>query len=239
MKAFLIVLALLSSSLAAVFFMIESPHEKVKTFHSKQQETLRESINNNLVFIRRITKEADMQQADLFKENSIRLLAKMKDYGSLGGDFILKYSRLNDIVTDTIHFMRDQPTLSNKIIKTKQETETFNKKLKSIGLAELNYNWHGAQKSYNKFSREPDKIQFKNYEHHLKLSKNIITELYLEDEDEEYLLSYLDGHYTTSISLYHVYNQVGFDRICDIKPLVYTIKNHMQLNTHTFEKQVL
>jgi len=240
MKPFVILLSILSASLFAAFLMIDSPKQTADTSADKQIETLDKSIDNNLGLIRRITKEADMKQVKLFQNNSAYLLDQMKMNANYDKNFVNNYAMLNDIVNDTIHCMQTgKSSISEQIKKTKKETQRFEKKIKSIGLAELNNSWHAMQKHNHQFLREPSNAKFQEYQENVNLSKNIITELYLEDEDEEYLFAYLDQHLKTSTALYDVYSRVGLERIREIKPLSYAIKQHIQLNNHLFKKAVL
>jgi hypothetical protein len=220
--------------------MIDNPKQTADTSANKQIETLDKRIDNNLGLIRRITKEADMRQVKLFQDSYAYLLDQMKMNANYDKSFVNNYAMLNDIVNDTIHCIQTgRSSISEQIQKTKKETQRFEKKIKSIGLAELNNSWHAMQKYNHQFLREPSNAKFQEYQENVNLSKNIITELYLEDEDEEYLFEYLDQHLQASTALYDIYTRVGLERMREIKPLTYAIKEHMQLNRHLFKKTVL
>jgi hypothetical protein len=238
MKPFVILLSILSASLFAAFLMIDNPKQTADTSANKQIETLDKSIDNNLGLIRRITKEADMRQVKLFQDSYAYLLDQMKMNANYDKSFVNNYAMLNDIVNDTIHCIQTgRSSISEQIQKTKKETQRFEKKIKSIGLAELNNSWHAMQKYNHQFLREPSNAKFQEYQENVNLSKNIITELYLEDE--EYLFEYLDQHLQASTALHDIYTRVGLERMREIKPLTYAIKEHMQLNRHLFKKTVL
>jgi hypothetical protein len=240
MKPFVILLIMLSASLFATLLMIKSPKQTTNTSIDKQEETFDKSIDNNLGLIRRITKEADMNQVKLFQKNSIYLLDHMNMNRNYDKNFVDNYAMLNEIVNDTIRCIQTSRTsISAQILKTKKESRHFKKKIKSIGLAELNNSWHDMQKNNHQFLREPSNEKFQEYEENFNRAKTIITELYLEDEDEEYLFAYLDQHRHATAALYEVYTRVGLDRVREIKPLTYAIKEHMQLNRHLFKKTAL
>ena len=231
---------MLSASLFAAFLMIDSPNQLAHTSADKQVETLDKRIDKNLGLIRRITKEADMQQVKLFQDSSAYLLDQMRKNANYDKGFVDNYAMLKEIVNDTINCMQTaRSSISEQVQKTKKETRHFEKKIKSIGLAELNNSLHAMQKNNHQFFREPSKAKFQEYIEELSRSKRIITELYLEDEDEEYLFSYLDQHLEASTALYDVYSRVGLERIREIKPLTYAIKEHIQLNRHLFTEIVL
>ncbi len=231
---------MLSASLFAAFLMINSPKQTAVISSNTKTHTLDKSIDNNLALIRRITKEAAMDQVKLFQDNSAYLLDQMRAERSYDKKFVDNYAMLNSIVNDTIHYMQtDRSNIAMQILAIKQETLHFEKKVKSIGLAELNNSLHAMQKNNHQFLRAPSEAKFQQYRKDLSHAKSIITELYLKDEDEEYLFTYLDQHRKASAALHDVYSRVGFERMREIKPLTYAIKEHIQLNRHLFKKVVL
>jgi hypothetical protein len=239
-KTFVFLLSLVSASLFAAIMMVDKQEQTTGISDKVQVETLDKSIDNNLGLIRRITKEADMQQVKVFQDNAAYLLEQMKSDTRFDRTFVENYAMLNDIVNDTIHSIQAGRTeISIQILKTKKETQRFEKKLKSIGLAELNSSWHAMQKNNHQFLREPSNAKFEAYKQNVSRSKNIIAELYLDDEDEAYLFAYLDQHLKASAALYTVYTRVGLERMRKIKPLTYAIKEHINLNIYRFKKVVL
>jgi hypothetical protein len=240
MKPFVILLSVISTSFFAAFLMIGFPQQTADATADNHLETLDKSIDDNLGLIRRITKEADMDQVKRFQENSAYLLEHMKMNRDYDKSFVDNYALLNDIVNDAIHCMQtEQSSIHTQILKTKKETQKFEKKIKSIGLAELNNSWHAMQKNRHQFLREPSNTKFQEYQANFSHSKGIIAELYLDDEDEAYLFAYLEHHRHTTAVLYEVYTHVGLDRMREIKPLTYAIKEHIQLNRHLFKRTVL
>lgn len=231
---------MLSASLFAAFLIIDSPKQTAGTSSSVKIHTLDKGIDNNLGLIRRITKEADMNQVKLYQDNAAYLLEQIKTDRSYDKNFVDNYAMLNSIINDTIHYMQtDRSDIAMQLLTIKKETLRFEKKIKSIGLAELNSSLHAMQKNNHQFLREPSQAKFQQYTQNLNRAKEIITELYLEDEDEGYLFTYLDHHLKASTALYNVYSRVGLERMREIKPLSYAIKEHIQLNRHLFKKAVL
>ena len=241
MKTFFIVLILISSALAAIFMNIESPQEKIqKNVSEKESSTLQARINQNLSLMRRITKEADIKQSYLFKLNSDFLMQALEGKPFLSKEFIGEYEELNNIVNQTAQSIQtNTPHLYQDIHIMEAHIEKFDKKIKSIGLSELKINWYAMQKSYRQFLREPNVHELKNYQSKLIQTKKIITELYLDDEDETYLFEFLARHNDVFTSFDIVYKDVGLQRIHKLKPLMYALKEEMQLNPSLFKEPLL
>lgn len=229
MKMFFIILILITSVLTSILLAINSPIENRSTQEFLPDQSLDKLIHKDLEQVRRITKDGDISAFDI---SSIKnLQKKIIDQPLISESFLKDYSNLNDIIQDTVSSIRDsEPRLSKQISKAKENTLKFQKKLKSIGLSELNISWRSNQKIYRNFLRRPEDKLYKNFQSNIREMKLIISELYLEDDDEAYLFSILDHYKLTIRAQYHVYQDVGFKRIKQIKPLVYSLKEQIQLN---------
>jgi len=229
MKTFVVILALVTSALAALFFTLDTPTQDKSPLHAPVQSSLYSKINDNFDLVRRITKEGDISEANNFKADSLRLINEIKRKSLFSKKFVRDYTRLHFIINDTARAIRRHDNiLYTHLLKTKDRMKNFEKKLKSIGLSELNKNWRLTQKVFHQFHRHPSEEKLKAYYQHLEVTKTIITELYLDDDQEEYLFAYLDEHYKAFTALYEVYSEVGFYRINELKPLMYGIKEQME-----------
>lgn len=232
MKIFVVILILVTSALAALFFTLDKPNEHKSPLQSPVQKTLYSKINDNFNLVRRISKEGDISEIRSFKTDSVRLLSEIKRKSLFSEKFVQDYAKLHSITNDTAHSIRvHDDMLYTHMLKTKDRRQNFEKKIKSIGLGELNKSWRITQKLFHQFHRKPSEEKYLTYLKHLEETKNIITELYLDDDQEEYLYSYLEEHNKALNSLYEVYNDVGFHRINELKPLMYGLKEQMGFQT--------
>lgn len=232
MKIFLIILILVTSALATLFFTLDKPNEHKSPLQAPVQKSLYSKINDNFNLARRISKEGDISEIRSFKTDSVRLLSEIRRKSIFSEKFVQDYAKLHSIVNDTAYSIRlHDDILYTHMLKTKDRMQNFEKKIKSIGLSELNKSWRITQKLFHQFHRKPSEEKFLTYLKHLQETTNIITELYLDDEQEEYLYSYLKEHHKALNSLYEVYNDVGFHRINELKPLIYGLKEQMEFKT--------
>ncbi len=236
MKTLVIILVLVTSALAALFFTLDTPTEEKAPSYAPKQKLLYSKIDDNFDLVRRISKEGDISEAKNFKRDSLRLINEIKRKSLFSEKFVQDYTRLHFIINDTAHAIHEHDdVLYMHLLKTKDRMENFEKKLKSIGLGELNKNWRITQKLFHQFHRKPSDEKYKKYLQHLDMTKTIITELYLDDDQEEYLFSYLDEHHNAFHALYEVYNDVGFYRINELKPLIYGLKEQMEFNRAQYD----
>ncbi len=238
MKIFLIIFAFISSAVAAIVFNMQLLQEiKQENVSKKELVNIADRVHENLSLMRAITKEADIQDLHKFQLQSDSLLQEIKDRPLISDAFKQDYSKLYTIVNQTaLAIQKKHPDLFQKRIRIKEQAETFDKKLKSIGLPELKTSWHEMQKLYHQFMREPYAEVFKSYQLKRDQIKLIITELYLDDPDEAQLFSFLDQHNEVLSAFYLVYNDVGLAHICELKPLIYSLKEKLQFNKIIFNE---
>jgi hypothetical protein len=238
MKIFLIIFAFISSAVAAIVFNMQLLQEiEQKDVSKKEFVHITDRIHQNLSLMRSITKEADVQDIHGFQLHSESLLQEIDGLSAISDQFKQDYLKLYTIVNQTaLSIQKRHPDLSQKRIRVKEQTATFDKKLKSIGLPELKTNWYEMQKLYHQFMREPYAEVFKSYRLKQDQTKRIITELYLDDPDEAQLFSFLDQHNEMLSAFHMVYNDVGLAQICELKPLMYGLKEKLQFNETVFNE---
>lgn len=238
MKTFVVILILVTSALAVLLFTLDMPKKDESPVKIPLQRSLYSKINDNLYLVRRISKEGDISEARSFKTESLQLISEIEKKSLFSKAFIQDYTRLLSLIDDTAHSIRTHNNvLYTHLLKTKDRMENFEKKIKSIGLSELNKSWRLTQKLFHQFHRDPTQETFQSYLNQYKETKTIITELYLDDDQEEYLFSYLEEHHKAFNALHEVYKDVGFHRIHDLKPLIYGLKEEMQLRSHQLDSR--
>lgn len=238
MKIFLIIFAFISSAVAAIVFNMQLLQEiEQENVPKKEFVHITDRIHQNLSLMRSITKEADVQDIHRFQLHSESLLKEIDGLSAISDEFKQDYTKLYAIVNQTaLSIQKKYPDLSQKRIRVKEEAKIFDKKLKSIGLPELKTSWYEMQKLYHQFMREPYAEVFKNYRLKRDQTKLMITELYLDDPDEAQLFSFLDQHNEVLSAFHTVYNDVGLAQICELKPLIYGLKEKLQFNETVFNE---
>lgn len=233
MKTFIVILIFVTSALAALLFTLDIPKTDVSPAKTPVQNSLYFKINETFSLVRRISKEGDISQIRSFKAESLQLISEIERKSLFSKEFVQDYTRLISIINDTAQSIHEHDdVLYTHLLKTKDRMQNFEKKIKSIGLSELNKSWRLTQKLFHDFHRDPREEKFQTYLKQYQEMKTIITELYLDDDKEAYLFSYLEEHHKAFNALYAVYNDVGFHRIHDLKPLMYGIKAQMELQGH-------
>lgn len=239
MKVFFILLILITSVLSALFLNLNHNELETATDVSQTRFSLKDKFNDNFSIIKYITKDAEIQKASKFEFDSFNLIQKVKENSQIPQDFIQDYDELTSIINKTSRSIKTKkPTLSREIVEMDESLETYNNKIKSIGLIELSQNWRDMQKLYKKILRQPYESDFREYELKNAQAKQIITELYLEDNEERYLFSFIEKHKSVLSGFEQVYTDVGLKNIRDIKPLVYTLKEHMQKHENIFDQAI-
>jgi hypothetical protein len=104
----------------------------------------------------------------------------------------------------------------------------FNEKLSSIGYRPLLNLWYELSKTKSKFIRRPSQKLQKEFYKNYKLMLISISELYLDEEIEEPLFSYLENYKTHFDELSMGYESIGYKDVKSIKPLSYKIKAKME-----------
>ena len=203
MKTFLIIFIIVSSALSAIFLNTqESLQDKPIKQTKSQPQTLKSQVNENLNLVRSISKEGNLTQALLFQTSSSQIQKILQDKNKISDKFIHKYEQVQQTVNALAqNIALNHPKLSINIQTMNQKQTKFDKKIKSIGLAELKKSWTDAKKAYQYYLRNPNDNTYKKYEKNYTTSKAIITELYLDDEDEEYLFDYLAKQYFVRLDI--------------------------------------
>lgn len=236
MKKFIIIVVLLSLALAAVFFTLTPPQQNSSPINSvKESDSFAQKINQHLKLIHRITKNSDLQDSELFRHDCAHLMKEVRDRPLLSKNIEKEYSALIKIVDKTISSIEiKRPHLRNQIECMEDNLKTFNKKIKSIALFKLQNNCTKIQKKYYHYLRQPYEDAFQSYKQIFIDTKQIITELYLDEDDEDVLFAFLDQQYVVLEGFHLIYRDVGLENIRNIKPLTYRLKEEVQLHPSYF-----
>jgi hypothetical protein len=105
----------------------------------------------------------------------------------------------------------------------------FNKKLGSIGLAELLKEWRELSRIKNRFVKKPSRSLAEQFGQTWTSVTIMITELYLDEEMEEPLFDYLERYKAYFSELSRAYETVGYRDVAGLKPLSYKIKMQLQM----------
>ena len=133
------------------------------------------------------------------------------------------------IINDIYKKMHQKAPEFNKHYKNSiRELENFNKKLSSIGYRPLLKTWHKLSKIKARFIKKPSKKLEKKFNENYNLITNYITELYLDEEIEEPMFSYLKNYKIHFDEINIAYKSVEYENIKKIKPLSYRIKAKME-----------
>jgi|GEM_PF-1978613 len=105
----------------------------------------------------------------------------------------------------------------------------FNKKISSIGLSELSENWQELSTIKNRFVKKPSQQLEKEFDEKWSVVVITITELYLDDEMEEPLFTYLNNYKAYFKEMNSAYSSAQYSNVNKVKPLSYKIKSQLEL----------
>jgi hypothetical protein len=121
------------------------------------------------------------------------------------------------------------PDLNDNYRRVIKGLQKFNKKLASIGLAELLRDWRELSRIKNRFVKKPNSKYVKQFDEKWTAVTVTITELYLDEEIEAPLFAYLDHYKAYFQQLNAAYKRAGYREVVKLKPLSYKIKMQLQL----------
>jgi hypothetical protein len=101
--------------------------------------------------------------------------------------------------------------------------------MSSIGLYALISRWRELSAIKNSFVKKPNPALEKKFDNIHNEIVVTITELYLDDEAESFLLGYLDNYKLYFKEITVAYAKANYDKINELKPLSYKIKAELEL----------
>ncbi|MFA5233806.1 MAG: hypothetical protein WC390_05330 [Sulfurimonas sp.] len=134
-------------------------------------------------------------------------------------------------IVDTIskNLQKEAPKLKNHYSNTITNLDSFNKKISSIGLYALSSRWRELSSIKNNFVKKPNSALEKKFDNIWSEVVVTITELYLDDEAETFLLDYLENYKLYFKEITVAYSKTNYDKINKLKPLSYKIKAELEI----------
>jgi hypothetical protein len=159
----------------------------------------------------------ELQEANIPKDEKAQLQQNLQEYLAL----------INDI---THALQKNAPLLNAHYNETIKGLNKFNKKIASIGFGDLTSKWMRLSRLKNNFLKKPTQHTEKEFYDTYNAIVVTLTELYLDEEIETPMLSYLEEYksYFTQIAL--SYQNINYNKITNIKPLCYKIKAQLEFS---------
>ncbi|MDQ1244236.1 MAG: hypothetical protein QG565_576 [Campylobacterota bacterium] len=134
-------------------------------------------------------------------------------------------------IVDTIskNLQTDAPGLKSHYNNTIANLDPFNKKISSIGLYALSSRWRDLSSIKNNFVKNPNSALEKKFDNIWNEVVVTITELYLDDEAETFLLNYLENYKLYFKEITVAYSKTNYDKINKLRPLSYKIKAELEV----------
>lgn len=127
------------------------------------------------------------------------------------------------------NLQQEAPKLKDHYDNSIANLDAFNKKMSSIGLYTLISRWRELSAIKNSFVKKPNPALEKKFDNIHNEIVVTITELYLDDEAESFLLGYLDNYKLYFKEITVAYTKANYDKINELKPLSYKIKAELEL----------
>jgi len=195
--------------------------------HGKQ-ESVTTLFNQNVHAMNAIVKRGDYDKMDEFDTTLQEVRKRLELYGQAK---ILE--QLNDydakVRSVSASLVEYAPSLQKDQEIIIAELESFNRRISSIGLAELIKGWRELGRLKKAFVREPQKNLQKDFETKWLYVSVLIEELYLDEEVETPMLQFLQRYKSVFDSIAAAYKESGFDNVATLKPLSYKIKSDIMM----------
>ncbi|MDD2651993.1 MAG: hypothetical protein PHX44_02935 [Sulfurimonas sp.] len=137
------------------------------------------------------------------------------------------YAAIVDIIA--LNLQKEAPKLKSHYENSIANLDAFNKKISSVGLYALSSGWRELSSIKNSFVKKPNPTLEKKFDNMLSEIIVTITELYLDDEAESFLLGYLENYKLYFKEITAAYSKANFSKINELKPLSYKIKAELEL----------
>ncbi len=170
------------------------------------------SFNNNIISVEKRVEDAEMSTKERKK-----LQDNIKKYR------VICQSCIKAMETNAPQLDKHYKTLINSL-------NDFDRGINSTGFTPLIKEWHKLSHIKKQYIKEPSNKLEKEFEETLNLVVLTVSELYLDEELEEPLLSYLKNYQAYFNDLSRSYKSVKYENINHIKPLSYQIKSQIKLS---------
>ena len=191
---------------------------------SIKKERLATLMNQNVYAMNAIVKRGDYKRLDEYNQTMQKLHVKVEQIGN--SHLIEQMNHYDDTVLQvSISLQKYAPDLNQNHHAIISGLKDFNRRVSSIGLAELIQGWRTLGNLKKRFVRSPSQKWAKDFNAQWLYVNTLITELYLDEEYETPLFEFLELYKHTFESMAASYKEVGFDSVAALKPLSYEIKS--------------
>jgi hypothetical protein len=226
-----IVSFLVSASLfAGLFSSNDDDLRQLQKNNEKIHQQFRQNVNDANAIIKR----GEYSIMNEHKSNILNIITRIdtlsipkEDKKTLQND-MTHYAVLVDDIS--VKLQSNAPKLNQHYSALIANLKSFNSKLASIGLSELLNDWHEISRIKNRYVKKPSKKHEKEFSNKWTSMVITITELYLDEEDEEALFAYLENYKAYFQEISAAYSSVGYANINKLKPLTYKIKAQLELS---------
>ncbi len=193
-----------------------------------QEDSVTTLFNQNVHAMNAIVKRGDYDRMNEFDTTLKALQKRLELYGQ---EAILKQLRDYDAKVRSVSASLQEyaPSLQKDQEVVITELEGFNRRIASIGLAELIRGWRELGRLKKAFVREPKKNLQKDFEAKWLYVNALIEELYLDEEVETPMLQFLQRYKNVFDAMATAYKESGYDNVATLKPLSYKIKSDIMM----------
>ncbi|MDD2905776.1 MAG: hypothetical protein WBK95_06305 [Sulfurimonas sp.] len=191
-------------------------------------KTFRESVND----ANDIIKRGEYCKILKYKSDTLSIIEQLKllnisqeNRQAIQDDITLYFTLINNISSK----------LQEKAPKLQEHQKTLidnlhgtDKRISAIGLSELSQNWYEIKNINNNFIRNPNAKLEEAFHTRLTAMTTIITELYLDEQQEKPLFQYLSEYENYFKELSAAYSSAEYKNLKKIKPLSYKIKAQLE-----------
>ncbi|MBU0632897.1 hypothetical protein KKA17_09635 [bacterium] len=123
---------------------------------------------------------------------------------------------------------KNAPRLNTHYAIVTNSLVDFEKRICSTGFSPLIKKWHKLNHIKNEYLKEPSQELEQEFKRELDLVMQSVSELYLEEEQENAIFSYLKNYQSYFYDLSRSFKYAQYENIKEIKPLSYKIKSQIQ-----------
>ena len=161
--------------------------------------------------------EKRINEADMDTKEKQKIQQELKRYGS--------------VCQNCINAARtDAPKLNSRYLKVLNGLDDFERHVISTGFVPLIREWHKLGKIKKHYVQRPTNKLEKEFAQTFDLVLLTVTELYLDEEQEEPMMTYLKNYQEYFSDLSRSYKKAKYEEINTLKPLGYKIKSLIKLS---------
>ncbi|DAB30478.1 MAG TPA: hypothetical protein CFH84_03800 [Sulfurimonas sp. UBA12504] len=191
-------------------------------------KAFRESVND----ANDIVKRGEYYKILKYKSDTLSIIEQLKllnisqeNRQTIHDDIVLYFELINNISSK---LQEKAPKLQEHHKTVIESSHNIDKRIAAIGLSELSQNWYEINNIKNNFIRNPNEKLEEAFHTRLTAMTTIITELYLNEEQEKPLFQYLNGYENYFKELSAAYSSAEYKNLKKIKPLSYKIKAQLE-----------